>query len=217
MSNADTAPRLQRARSRDLPALALMLGRAMARRPYGAVAGWLLAVLGWPVWWVLLDQSMPHVWHLNRQAVATIAPPGAPRVAGVRRLGAVLTVAVPIGIATGTWPATIWMDLAIVTAFLLTYLGWYPGRLRAGPRVHHSNPPVIIGTVASSHPGSGILRATQGHVDRNYPSHSVETVARDSELVRLYARVGNLRQIIPGRGRMNGSVGPQILDGHKQE
>lgn len=208
MSTADIAPRLQRARSRDLPALALMLGRAMARRPYGPLAAWPLAVLGWPVWWVLLDQSMPHVWHLNRQAVATIAPPGAPRVAGLRRLGAVLTVAVPLGIATGTWRAGLWIDLAIVTAFLLTYLGWYPGRLRAGPRAQHPSPPVSIGTVASSHPCSGILRATQGHVNRNYPGQSVETVARDSELVRLYARVGNLRQITPGCGRMAGVAGP---------
>lgn len=65
--------------------------------------------------------------HLNRRAVATIAPPGAPRGAGLRRLGAILTVAVPLGIATGAWPAAIWIDLAIVTAFLLTHLGWYPG------------------------------------------------------------------------------------------
>ncbi len=207
MSTADTAPRLQRARSRDLPALALMLGRAMARRPYGPVAAWPLAVLGWPVWWVLLDQSMPHVWHLNRQAVATIAPPGAPRVAGLRRLGAVLTVAVPLGIATGTWRAGPWIDLAIVTAFLLTYLGWYPGRLRAGPRVQRPSPPVIIGTVAASHPGSGILRATERHVEESSPGQLIELVARDATLVAVYARAWDLRMVTKDLGRMVGRVG----------
>lgn len=105
-----------------------MLGRARARRPYGAIVAWPLAVVGWPVWWVLLDQSMPYVWHLDRRAVATITPPGAPQAAWLRRPDAILTIAVPLGVAIGTWPATAWVALAVVAAFLTTCAGFRAAR-----------------------------------------------------------------------------------------
>ena len=178
----------------------------MARRPFGAALGWPLAVLGWPIWLVLLVQAMPSLWHLDRRATVAVLPPGTSRLPSARLLGVVLVVTAPFGIATGQWPPTLCLDFTVLGAFLLVYAGIYPGRLRTGPRANHPSPPVIIGLVASVQRGSGILQATRRHVEQNYPGEPVELVARDAVLAETYRDLGNLNEVTAGYGRMAGLV-----------
>lgn len=118
---------------RDLPALALVAGRAFARRPFGSRAGFGLAVLGWPLWWVLVAVYRPHLWHLERRGLVVIDPPGASK-----RPKELFAVPLALGALWGPTVAMVGAPavatmLASVTAFIVALAGPYPGRLRAGP------------------------------------------------------------------------------------
>lgn len=197
---------LVRARGRDLPALALVAARAMARRPFGAVVGWPLAVLGWPVWLVLLILLSRHLWRLDRRAVIAIHAPEDSRVPAWHLLGAPLVIGTAMGVSLVLWPPAFWLGVGSVAAFLVVDAGLYPGRLIAGPRVTHARPPVRISLAASAHRGSGLLHLTRVHLIAAYPGLPMELDARDRDLVANYSRMLSVSQVTPGRGRMTGAV-----------
>ena len=197
---------LVRARGRDLPALALVAARAMARRPFGAVVGWPLAVLGWPVWLVLLILLSRHLWRLDRRAVIAIHAPEDSRVPAWHLLGAPLVIGTAMGVSLVLWPPAFWLGVGSVAAFLVVDAGLYPGRLIAGPKVAHVRPPLGISIAASEHRGSGLLHHTRVHLAAQYPGLPMELVARDRDLVALYSRMLAISQVTPGRARMVGTV-----------
>lgn len=202
---------LVRARGRDLPALALVAARAMARRPFGAVIGWPLAVLGWPVWLMLLILLSRHLWRLERHAVIAIHAPDASRFPAWHQLGAPLVIGTAMGVSLVLWPPAFWLGVGSVATFLVVHAGLYPGRLVAGSRVTHARPPLRISLAASLHRGSGLLHRARVHVTVRYPGLPMELDARDRDLVALYSRMLPIRQVTPGRGRMVGTVpsGPE--------
>jgi len=161
---------LVRGRGRDLPALALVAARAMARRPFGAVFGWPLAVLGWPVWLALLILLSRHLWRLERRAVIAIHAPADSRFPAWHLLGAPLVIGTAMGVSLVLWPPSFWLGVGSVATFLVVYAGLYPGRLVAGPRVTQARPPLRISLAASVHRGSGLLHCARVHVTAGYPS-----------------------------------------------
>ena len=197
---------LVRARGRGLPPLAMVAARAMARRPFGAVVGWPLAVLGWPVWFVLLILLSGDLWRLERRAVIAIRAPEASRFPAWHLLGAPLVIGTAMGVSLVLWPPAFWLGVGSVAAFLVVYSRLYPGRLIAGPRVTRARPPLRISLVASVHRGSGLLHRARLHVTAEYPSLPMELVARDRDLVALYSRMLPVSQVTRGRGRMIGTM-----------
>ena len=197
---------LVRARGRDLPALALVAARAMARRPFGAVVGWPLAVLGWPVWLALLILLSRHLWRLERRAVIAIHAPEDLRFPAWQLLGAPLVIGTAMGVSLVLWPPAFWLGVGSVATFLVVYAGLYPGRLVAGPRVTQARPPLRISLAASAHRGAGLLHCARVHVTARYPSMPMELDARDRDLVALYSRMLPVSQVTLGRGRMIGTI-----------
>ncbi|NMM24001.1 MAG: hypothetical protein HHJ11_10960 [Phycicoccus sp.] len=197
---------LVRARGRDLPALALVAARAMARRPFGAVIGWPLAVIGWPIWLVLLISLSGHLWRLERHSVIAIHAPDASRFPAWHLLGAPLVIGTAMGVSLVLWPPAFWLGVGSVATFLLVCAGLYPGRLVAGPKVTQARPPLRISLAASVHRGSGLLHCSRVHVTARYPSLPIELDARDRDLVALYSRMLPVSQVTLGRGRMIGTV-----------
>lgn len=197
---------LVRARGRDLPALALVAARAMARRPFGTVIGWPLAILGWPIWLALLILLSGHLWRIEQHAVIAIRAPEAPRFPALHLLGGPLLIGTAMGISLVLWPPAFWLGVGSVAAFLMVNAGPYPGRLVAGPKVAHVRPPLGISIAASEHRGSGLLHHTRVHLAAQYPGLPMELVARDRDLVALYSRMLAISQVTPGRGRMVATV-----------
>ncbi len=205
MADADDV--LVRARWRDLPALALVAGQAMARRPFGAPAAWVLGVAGWPLWWVILVLQHPYLWCAPRRALVAIRPPAAPRWPGVR-----LMLAGPgvlgslIGLSWTLWRPLFWSAVVSAVVGLVVYAGPYRGRLLAGPTARHLAPPVNVAMAAAARRGSGLLGKTGALLRARHPGSPVELVARDEDLVALYADQLGLTQVTPGRGRMTGVI-----------
>lgn len=197
---------LVRARGRDLPVLALVAARAMARRPFGTVIGWPLAIVSWPIWLALLIVLSGQLWRLERHAVIAIHAPGASRLPALHLLCAPLGVGAAMGVSYVLWPPAFWLGVGSVAAFTVVNAGLYRGRLAAGPRVTHARPPLRISLAASVHRGSGLLHHTWAHVTAGYPGLPMELDARDRDLVALYSRLLPLRQVTLGRGRMVGTV-----------
>lgn len=191
---------------RDLPALALVAGRAFARRPFGNRAGFVLAVLGWPLWWVLVAVYRPHLWHLERRALVAIYPPGASK-----RPKELFVVPLAYGAAWGIAVATIGApalvpQIAIVAAFVIAVVGPYPGRLRAGRPRPGQGQPLHIALAAAASARTGLLRATSNHLVARYRGEVIDLSARDRDLAAIYSRIWGLRAVDPERGRMRGVV-----------
>lgn len=194
-------------RLRDIPALALIVGQAMGRQPFGVTLAWALAVVSWPFWWATLTVQHPHLWHARYRCVVAIRPPGMRTWPGLRLflLGPGLLGALVATSWTEARPLY-WALLAGVGAGLIVSAGHYRGRLRAGAQYEHPKPPVVIATAASIRRGSGLLDKTRALLRARHPGAALELVARDSDLVRLYAERLGVHQVAPGKGRMVGEV-----------
>lgn len=198
---------LVRARWSDLPVLALIVGQAMGRRALGARVAWVLGVAGWPLWLVTLVLQRPHLWCLRRRALIVIRPPNA------SRLPAAHLVLLGPGVAGAlfgmSWVLArplFWSLVASLGLWLLVSACPYPGRLLAGPKVQHTEPPVRVATAASIRRGTGLLSAACDLVRAHHPGAPLELVARDEDLVVLYAEHCGVAQVTPHRGRMSGVI-----------
>lgn len=205
---------MQKARARDVPALAWLIGWSSASRPYGTVVGAVLAVIAWPVWVVGCWLILPNTWHVRHRVVATITPPGRahPASSTAVRAAVLFVVAGPVVyvlVAGGVVrPAVFAWFVGVFflgsVALWLSMLTPYPGRIFwAGPKVEHPGPFVVIGS-AGAIPGSndGALIAIASHVRTLYGEHiCIEVIARDRKTARAYGH-WNLRQLHPNRGRM---------------
>lgn len=201
-----SADELQPATWRDLPALALVAGRAFARRPFGNTGGLVLAVLGWPLWWVLVAVHRTHLWHLNRRALVAIYPPGASR-----RPKELLVVPLAFGALWGLLVAIFGAPalaavLGIVAVFVVTLCGLYPGRLRAGRALVDEGDLIYIALAAAACPGTGLLRATFNHLVARHGGVGIGLAARDRDVAARYGRHWGLRTVAEDRGRMVGVV-----------
>lgn len=180
----------------------------MARRPFGTVIGWLLAVIGWPIWLAVLILLSGDLWHLERHAMIAVHAPEASQFPALHLLGAPLVIGIAMGISLVLWPPAFWLGVGSVAAFLLVNAGLYPGRLVAGPRVTQVRPPIVISMAAAEHRGSGLLHHVRVHLTDRYPGLPMEFVARDRDLVAVYSRILAIGQVTPGQGRMIGTVPP---------
>lgn len=198
---------LVRARWSDLPVLAVIAGQAMSRRAFGGRLAWVLGVAGWPLWFVMLVLQRPHLWCLRRRALISIRPPDASRLPAAHL---VLLGPGAVGALIGmSWILARPVSLALIASLgagLLVYACPYPGRLLAGPKVQHAAPPVRVATAASIRRGTGLLDAACDLVWAHHPGAPLELVARDEELVVLYAEHCGVAQVAPHRGRMIGVV-----------
>lgn len=111
-----------------------------------------------------------------------------------------------VGVCVMFWRPVFWGLVGSILIGLLLYAGPCRGRLAAGPKVHHATPPVSISMAASVRQGSGLLDTTRQQVEELYPGAPVDIVARDEDLVVLYAERLGVTQVRPGRGRMIGVV-----------
>ena len=158
-----------RAGGRDLPVLALVAARAMARQPFGTVFGWPLAIFGWPMWLAMLNLLSGNLWHLERRAMIAIRARETSRFPALHLLDGPLVIGAVMGVSLVLWPTVFWLGVGSVTAFLLVNVGSYPGRLVAGPRVSHENPPLFISATAAEHQGSGLSAPRTSSSDRPVP------------------------------------------------
>lgn len=195
------------ARRRDLPALALVAGQAMGRRAFGPYLSWVLGVVGWPLWWMTLVLQRPHLWCVPRRSLVAIRPPDAARWPGVRPLllGPGLVGSL-MGLSWDLWRPLFWTLMVAVVVGVLVLAWPYPGRLLAGPKPLHPAPTVHVSMAATIRRGSGLLGRTRDIVQARHPDTLVELVARDDDLVALYAEHLGVTQVTPRRGRMVGMV-----------
>ena len=200
---------LVRAGDRDLPVLALVAAQAMARQPFGTVFGWPLAIFGWPMWLAMLNLLSGKLWHLERRAMIATRARETSRFPALHLLGGPLVIGTVMGVSLALWPPVFWLGVGSVTAFLLVNVGSYPGRLVAGPRVSHENPPLFISATAAEHQGSGLLHHGRVHLTDQYPGLPQELVARDRDLVAVYSRMLAISRVIPGQGRIIDTVSPR--------
>jgi hypothetical protein len=193
---------LEPATWRDLPALALVAGRASARRAFGNRAGhaWLADVVG------ARRGAPPALWHLDRRGPVAIYPPGASK-----RSTEVFMVPLASGAASGVTVATIGVPalasmLAIIAAFVIALAGPYHGRLRAGRTQPRRGQRLHIALAAAIGPRTGLLRATSAHLVARYRGELIDLAARDRDVADVYIRRWGLRAVDPERGRMMGVV-----------
>ncbi len=197
-------------RVRDIPALALVAGQAMGRRPFGVMLAWLLALVGWPFWSAMLTMQYRHLWHVRHRSVIAVRPPGVRHWPGI---GAVLLgpglLGALIGISWTSARPLFWTLMTGVVAGLVVSGGPYSGRLRAGPQHQHPSPPVVVSMAASIRRGSGLLDKASTLISARFPGAPLDLTARDVELLELYALRFGVYQVRPGKGRMIGHVSPR--------